>query len=252
MNSRYTLRLKDIENISNEDVDYKIIMREVLGFKNKYFLRKYIFAKKFKEALYLVKEAQGVNPTLVVRSELTSIKVPYNIDNISFRAMLELRTTLHNYDGVSDFGEHCSKVIAIACYSSNFDDDYNSLCKGFIEFENKILISPIWEMVGIYNWINKQLDESDETWNKRFLSVELEDPDYISAGGNRMDQFNVNTTIKTLCKSYNVTYKEAWQLPYVLSQTNSYSMATYNHIQDQMRIIKENKMRIEKDRKKYS
>ena len=97
-------------------------------------------------------------------------------------------------------------------------------------------------MFGLYNWIVRNLTTSAEDWNKRFFSVEVSDQDYETAGGHRMAQFNVITTIKSICEDFNLPFKEAWQLSYNLIQTNSYAKATQNHIQDQMRILKEGKM----------
>ena len=81
------------------------------------------------------------------------------------------------------------------------------------------------------------------------LSVHVEDKDFEQAGGNRMSQFNVINTIKMLCRDFNCTDSEAWQKSYALSQTNSYEAASRNFTQDQMRMLKEVKM---KRNQKYS
>lgn len=243
MKKKYILRLKDIENISTENPNYSIIIKEVLGFNNFPIGRKHIFAKKFKEAHLLITEARKIDPTKVLCPEESDIKKPKNIDNISFRAMMELRSSLGGYNGETDFSLFVSKIIAIATYQENFKEDYNSNCKKFNDFQNLILKNHIWKMIGIYNWIDKAIKESDLEWSKRFMSVEVLDPDYELAGGGRMGQFNVVTTIKNICSDFNCNYDEAWQMSYVLTQTNSYAKATQNHIQDQMRQLKEIRMK---------
>jgi len=225
MKKKYILRLKDIENISTENPNYSIIIKEVLGFNNFPIGRKHIFAKKFKEAHLLITEARKIDPTKVLCPEESDIKKPKNIDNISFRAMMELRSSLGGYNGETDFSLFVSKIIAIATYQENFKEDYNSNCKKFNDFQNLIF------------------KESDLEWSKRFMSVEVLDPDYELAGGGRMGQFNVVTTIKNICSDFNCNYDEAWQMSYVLTQTNSYAKATQNHIQDQMRQLKEIRMK---------
>lgn len=239
----HTLRLKDIENISKKDVDYSIIMKEVIGYNNFYIGRRYRFAKAFKKAFYLVTNAQKIDPAQVLLKKELSIKIPNSVDNISFRAMMELQSLFGNYRTENDFGCFVAKIISIVCYQENNKEDYISSSESFKNFYESILEKPIWEMVGIYNWIEKNLEESSLEWTKRFMSVEVEDQDYQLAGGQRMNQFNVITTIKAICLDFNCNYDEAWQMSYALTQTNSYAKATANHIQDQMRQVKEAKMK---------
>ena len=239
----HTLRLRDIENIGKEDVEYSVIMKEVIGYNNFIIGRKYRFAKAFKKAFYLVTNAQKINPKDVLLSDDLSINIPNSVDNISFRAMMELQSLFGNYNPENDFGCFVAKIISIVCYQENNDGDYISSSNNFENFYKIILDKPIWEMIGIYNWIEKKLEESSLEWTKRFMSVEVEDQDYQLAGGQRMNQFNVITTIKAICLDFNCNYDEAWQMSYALTQTNSYAKATANHIQDQMRQVKESKMK---------
>ena len=85
--------------------------------------------------------------------------------------------------------------------------------------------------------------ESAKMWSERFLSVEVLDADYEQANGSRMAQFSVILSVKAMCKEFNIPFKDAWQLSYNLVQTNSYANATSGKIQDDMRILKEAKMK---------
>lgn len=246
---KYNLRLKDLENISSKNPNYSIIMKEILNYKNTFFFKKRNFKKNFLKAHSLIFEARNIDISKISLSDNIDIKIPKHIGNISFMAMMELQILMKNYEKEIDFGKYIAKIICIACYSENYKGDYSSNNYKFKSFYNHILNSPIWDMIGIYNWIDKNLRELEIEWNKRFLSVQVEDKDYEQAGGSRMNQFNVINTIKSICKDFNLTYEKAWQVSYALTQTNSYAKATANHIQDQMRQIKEAKMK--KHRNQY-
>lgn len=242
MKYKYTLRLRDIENISQQNVDYVTIMKEVLGYNNYWFGRKFVYQSKLMQAHYLVTQSKNVDPTKVELNPDCEIKVPNNIDSITFRAMMELQATLGN-SNEENFTQTIAQIISIVCYQENCDGDYDSNCKSFLKFKERVLNAPIWDMMGIYNWIYKKENESKITWQQRFMSVSVEDQDYQQAGGASMQQFNVINTLKMLCRDFNCTDDRAWQKSYALSQTNSYSLATQNFVQDQMRKIKEVKMK---------
>lgn len=252
LNKKYLnkLRLKDLSNISSDEVDYPKIMTEVIGYNNFRIGRKYVFKKAFKQAYVLVQEARLIDPNSVKYNPECNIKLPNNIDSITFRAMVELQTYLKNSN--EDLTNTIAQIISIVCYQANnlhkVDEElvpikYNSNSLSFKKFKEKILSSYIWDMIGIYNWICEAEKESMNTWQKRFMSVHIEDPDYEMAGASSLQQFNVIKTIKILCRDFNCSVEEAWQLSYAMSQTNSYEIATSNYIQDQLRRIKELKMK---------
>lgn len=245
MGKEYSLRLKDIENVGSENPDINIIASEVVGTKPSILFFKRGNRKMEAKIIAhkLISDARLVNPKSIELPDECLINKPNTIDNISFRAMMELKSYFGTYIEGSDFGEFMAHIISIVCYQENCSGDYNSNSIKFDNLKFKILNSPIWEMIGIYNWVEKSIIETSEEWNNRFLSVEIEDKDYEQAGGNRMAQFNVMNTIKTLCSDFNCSYDQAWQMSYALTQTNSYAKATQSHIQDNMRIIKESKMK---------
>lgn len=245
---KYFLRLRDLENIASENVDIVPIMKEVLGYKNYWLGRKFVFQSKAKKALHMVNEARLINPKEVNYNPESKIKLPQHIDYISFRAMMELRSTIGNSDS-NNFTATVAQIISIVCYqSNNFDKDgkslkYDSNSNSFINFREKVLNSHIWDMMGIYNWITEEELKSKESWVERFMSVHVEDEDFENAGAESLSQFNVLKTIKTLCRDFNIGYDEAWQMSYALTQTNSYEIATTGYVKDQLRKLKEIKMK---------
>lgn len=237
------VKLKHLSLISASTPNYKEIMTEVMGYKNNWFTRKFQFINKFKTAYLLTNEVRDVDPLKLEWQEKTCpIEKPKNVDFISFQAMMELQALLGEGANEENMLQAITQSIAIVCYCENNEGDYISNGQEFEDFKNKILNYSFKEMFGLYNWIVKDIQRSQDQWNERFFSVEVEDKDYQQAGGSRMAQFNVINTVKSICEDFNLPFKEAWQLSYNLVQTNSYSKATQNQIQDNMRQIKEARM----------
>jgi hypothetical protein len=239
-----TVKLKHLHLMAASTPDYKEIMTEVIGYKNNWFTRKFQFIKQFKVAYLVTNEMRNINPENLEWQEKTCpIKKPTNVDFITFQAMMELQALLGEGASEENMLQVITQSIAIVCYSENNEGDYKSDGQEFEDFKNKILNYSFKEMFGLYNWIVKDVQRSVDDWNNRFFSVEVEDKDYHQAGGSRMSQFNVINTIKSICEDFNLPFKEAWQMSYNLVQTNSYSKATQSHIQDNMRQIKEARMK---------
>jgi hypothetical protein len=236
------LRLKHLDTILGEQQDHASIMMDVLGYKNRWFNRKRVFVKYMRDCLEIVAQAQQIDPTKIEYSEECDIKKPKSIDSISYRAMLEIQSLTGNSSDKS-MGEAITMIIATACYGANHKGDYDSESLLFKSFIHKVKNSPLLEMFGLYNWISDQVKESQDRWDRLFLEVYIEDEDYQLAGGNRMSQFNVINTIKSICQDFNVDYDAAWQMPYAVVQANSLSGATSGYIQTQMSRIKEEKMK---------
>lgn len=238
-----TVKLKHLHLMAASTPNYKEIMTEVMGYKNNWFARKFQFINKFKIAYLLTNEMRDVDPLkLEWQEETCPIEKPTNIDFISFQAMMELQALIGEGANEENMLQVITQSIAIVCYCKNNEGDYISDGQQFEDFKNKILNYSFKEMFGLYNWIVKDMERSQDQWNERFFSVEVEDKDYQQAGGSRMAQFNVINTIKSICEDFNLPFKQAWQLSYNLVQTNSYSKATQNQIQDNMRQIKEARM----------
>ncbi|UXQ88761.1 hypothetical protein [Tenacibaculum phage Larrie] len=240
------LRFCHLEGILEGKPNYAKIMVDVFGFQNRKLGRKFVFRKLFSKSYSLVEELKNLEIKSLTVPDNGTIKIPNKIDNITFRAMMELNS-LSNKDG--SVVELMGSTVAVACYSENNDGDYDSSSEKFIKFKEKVMNSPLTEVVGIYNWIVKKLDESGSFWEKRFFEVEFQDEDYVNAGGESLKAFNVLNTIKKICKDFNLTYEEAWQLPYSITQTNALESATSNYVQRRMTELKESKMRAERKRK---
>ena len=163
------------------------------------------------------------------------------MNSLPFIAVMELISNLSQ--GTEDpIEEYVADIISLACYTSNNEGKHESSGKNFDKFRDKVFNSPLEDAFGIFNWIKENLTSTQEEWNDRFDSVHIEDVDYDLAGGSRMSQFNVITTLKSICEDFNLPLDEAWHVAYDMVQTNSYAKATQNHIQDSMRIVKEAKM----------
>lgn len=240
------IRLRDLENVVSEKVDMKNLMDEAYGFENKGIFRAFKLVKVFKQVKHDLEIVRATDVSKIAFKECF-IKKPDHIEKITYSAMMELNGVLHKEHDIP-LSEIIAKVIATTCFSENHIQDYNSETRAFKNFQNRILNSPLLEMFGLYNWIMKSFKESNDSWEEKFFSVEVEDPDYELAGGKRMAQFNVINTIKKTCKDFNRNDTEAWQMPYYMVQMNNYEAASSAYTQSQMTMLKESKMRTERDR----
>jgi hypothetical protein len=237
------IKLKHLSIVGASKVDWAQAMLDIVGYKNNWLLRKYFFVKHFTQVFGMVEEIRKIDVSTVEWSEDCSIHKPVNIDFICFQAMMELQALLDGGLEEYELSNNISKVIAISCFQACHSVDYSSDGEEFKQFQSHILDQPFVEMFGLYNWIIESINESTRLWSERFLSVEVLDQDYEQAGGDRMSQFNVTLSIKSICKEFNLPFKEAWLVSYNLVQSNSYSNATAGKIQDDMRILKEARMK---------
>lgn len=241
-------RLIDLRVVSDRDINYTTIMENVFKYKNNWLSKKLFFKRKFRKAYIYMDEIRNVDPGKVEWTESCSINKPAFTDYISFRAMMELHALINgkSNDHIADL---MASVISIICYQEHTKaEKYVSSSDEFKEFKEFIYEQPAIEMMGLYNLLMKQMDESAKMWNQRFMSVEIKDEDYDLANRGRLAQFNIVNTLKQICNDFNLTYDEAWQMSYNLVQTNSYSKATSGHVEDQMRQIKESRMKRDKRR----
>jgi hypothetical protein len=238
------VKLKHLNIVGSEDVDYSKAMTEIAGYKNTWLSKRIRFVNKFSIVFLLIAEIRKMDISKIEESKDCKIKRPVNIDFICFQAFMELQAQLSGEISGEGTQGAIAKAIATATYESNNEDDYKGgESKEFLKWQNKILNQPLTEMMGLFNWITKSLEESITTWNERFSSVSIDDPEYDQAGGDRMGQFNVINTIKGICTDFNVPFKEAWLMSYNLVQSNNYAQATASRIQDDMRIYKEVKLK---------
>lgn len=238
------IKLKHLPIIGSDKIEYSEVMTEIVGYDNTWISKKRHFKKDFKTAFDLVEAIRNVDISKVEWTEDCPIDKPANIDFICFQAMMELQALLDGGLEEESLVDNVTKTIAISCFEAcNKEEDYSSDSEAFEKFQERILDMPLIDMFGLYNWITTSVMESATMWSERFLSVEVQDADYDLANGHRMVQFNVIMSIKNICSDFNIPFKEAWLLSYNLVQTNSYSKATSTKIQDDMRILKENRMK---------
>jgi hypothetical protein len=236
------LKLRHLNKMDKGGMDTHELIENLSGHKNSWLNRKIFYKKLYKEAFATMLFFSKLDFLKVELNPNNLIKLPNSIDEISFAAMMKIQVAKSNL-GTKTTSELICEIIALACYKANTPYDFDTDSRHYKSFKNRVWNSSALDMVGLFNWVSEALDTSTKTWNERFFSVQVDDKDYEQAGGNRMDQFNVITTIKHLCTDFNVTEDQAWQLSYVLSQTNSYAKATYGHIQNEMTKIKERKMK---------
>lgn len=243
--------LEHLDLVQDPTPNLSPIMRDILGFGKVHRLfRGLLFRIYFFRALKILNFARSIDVKSLTLDPDLPIKYPLNIDSIPYMAMLEIRS-LVDVENNMGYREYISEVITKACFSSNFKKDYDSGSDLYKSFRRKVLRSPLKKMLGLFNHIDAQLTESEKFWGERFFAVNVADKDFDNAGGNRMGQFNVVNTVKGICHDFNVTIDKAWQVPYALVQTNSLAKATYAHIENRMREIKEDRMRRERGRRRY-
>lgn len=242
------MKLKHIDFIHEDGrVDVEELFHAIYGKKKTLIGNKWIQLRRLKEYSATLKEVMNTDLLQIKLKESMKLKLPKNIDSISFRAMTELRGYTEKSDR-SHLSMFISNVICISIFSANTNVDYLSSGIQFKSLRSKILEIDLFEAFGMFNWINDQVAQSDKKWNERFSSVEIKDPNYVAAKGDRMHQFNTLNTLKSLCADFNVTMDKAWQIQYGVVMSNNYSKATRGHIQDGVRKLKE--AEFEKKRKK--
>jgi len=234
-------KLKHLDLIIEQDnskKDFATLMREVLGYKNSVFGKAKWFVKNFLKIKGMVAKISSMDYSKMEINENSIIKKPVSVDHVTYLQMLELQSLVNSNDGES-MSAYIARVIAITTYGENRTNEYKADSPSFNNHLHIVLNQPLKDMVGLYNWILKDIDKTSKDWQERFLSVEVTDNDFTRAGGDNLQQFNVLFTIKTLCKEFNVSEKEAWHISYYLAQTNSYATAYQGFIQENIRIAKE-------------
>ena len=237
------LRLKDYENIMSEQPNLSKVMVELNGFDTKSIFKKWRFKKSYVECYNKVMELREIDPTTLRPSDSDIIKLPNSVDSIEYVAMLELVNELSIFGNISE-SNSIAELICKVCFSTNNKGvAYDSESPEYRSFKYKVLNSNYIETMGIYNWIVLGYESSQKAWAERFESVSIDDPDYALAGGARMSQFNIVSTLENMCKAFGLTRAEAELESYALVQTLSYKNASAAYTQDQMSNLKEIRMK---------
>ena len=236
-------RLRHIDTIIAEEIDYSFLMKEILQYKNAFFHKVKHFTTNFKEIHDIVSEITSIELSSIKINKNNSIKIPVRIGHLSYVAMLELNDILSRDTSKEPMSEIMAKVISIACYEENKESLYDSTSLSFKRLEKRILEQPLLDMIGLYNWILETAKAENKVWEKKFFSVEVSDPDADAGGKQGLRQFNVMSTLMSTCKDFNYTEKESWYVSFDLIQEKAYKKAYEYKVQDNIRIIKEDKMK---------
>jgi len=238
-------KLKHLDVLIEEDKskqDLALLMREIMGYKNSFFGKTKHFVKCFVQMKKLVVDIEKIDYDSIKLNEKSHINKPVSVDHICYSAMLNLQSFSQNENDLT-MASHMAKVIAIATYEENKESDYKADSNSFNAYNKAILECNMFDMVGLYNWIIKDLELTSTQWQERFHSVEITDQDLLRAGGENLKQFNVINTIKTICSDFNCEESQAWRKSYYLIQSNSYSKAYSSFVQNNIKIQKEAEMK---------
>lgn len=236
------MKLKFLAPLSEEKVNYREILKERLGLKKVRWYHAFYFLKTVRQLTVEIEALRNLNPKEVKEVEGCKIKRPGKIDQLPYGAMVELQVLFQN-PGDRDICELITQCIAVACYHSHTDKDFDSDKKEFQDFIKHIGEQDLVSMLGLYNWIDREINASVAKWNQLFKQVEVHDQDWDNAGGHMMSKFDVLSTIEKTCLAFNVDYKGALQMSYGLVQANNLKNSTRAFIQDKMRQNLEIKMK---------
>ena len=235
------IKLKHLRLFIEEEISYTNIMKEVFGFKGNKVKKLLTFHRVFKKAYQLTNEVSNIEIDKIEHNPDSPIKIPENIDDITFAARMEVESQINKMDQ-GDLVYNIARVIALTCFSDNINSDFDVNKGPFKNFMARILNEPALDMIGHFNSIKTSLTASNGKWEKLFKGVDSTDPDFIQAGGQQMSRFNVINTIKAICRDFNYNYDQAWQMPYIVVQMSSLEGATESWIQNKMAKIKEKRM----------
>ena len=238
-------KLRHLDQFDKEEIDFALLMSEIDGFKISKDKSKHEseFFESYQRVSNLLIEVGNLDIMKIELSDEVSIEYPSDVYDITFLAMMQLQGLRGQGSGKS-VSAFISEYLAMFCFSENHKGvNFDSEGDLYNDFKALILDLPLVEAMGIYNHLDSHLNKKDEFYNKLFFEVNVDDPDYIQAGGEKMKAFNVIESIKTMCTDFNISIDKAWQQPYALSQTNSLSKSTSSYIQSNMADIRERKMK---------
>lgn len=243
------IKLKHLDILSSEEVDYTSLMKDISIYSKWRFWKIFEFIKLFSTVRQEVELVRQTEVKEVSENSNCKILRPESINSIPFMAMIDLQALFDRGGEEKTIGNLIIETISIACFSSNNKQDYDSESIEFSNFRQQVANENIFDMLGLYNWLDQSIVESQLMWEEQFSEVEVTDKDYDNAGGRRMNKFNVLVTIKSICQDFNVPYKDALQMSYGITQANSLAKATQSHIQHLMSIAIEERMRNKRAKK---
>ena len=118
------VKLKHLNIVGSEDIDYSKAMTEIAGYKNTWLSKRIRFVNKFSIVFLLIAEIRKMDISKIEHSKDCKIKRPVNIDFICFQAFMELQAQLSGEISGEGTQGAIAKAIATATYESNNEDDY--------------------------------------------------------------------------------------------------------------------------------
>lgn len=246
--SKEDIKLKHLDLLTG-DIDYQAIMIEIFQYKNTWLDRNFLFERKFRGIYRVVEEVRNFDIAQYAQTEFTQIKIPENVDMISYQARLEIGEAMQK----EDLTDRYASTIAIACFETHYDrkGKYDSDGNLFKAFKEMILNRPMLEMLAVNARIIQQLNESTKMWNELFHKVEVIDPVYETVGGsNVLRRFSIQSTVKTMIQDFGFEYREVFMQPYVLIQSNMWEHQCRSYVQHLMTEQKEREMEAQRRKNK--
>lgn len=230
--------LKHLNDVGGDKINFSNLMIDILGYKNSWWDRRVMFKYKFRKIYELTQQLSQINISSLSHQAGCKIQVPKSIDSLPYQARIEIDQVRQR--GSDDIVDLMSQVIALSCFTTNVKVTFDSDSDLFNKWKQSILNQPLTHMVGLYNDLEKSLDESNHYWNRLFAQVHVEDKDYQAVNGPAyLARFNLLSTIKKLIKEFRVTYREAFLMEYRLVMTNNLEDASRGYVGEAMRLHKE-------------
>lgn len=240
----HSLKLRFLPLFLNEENNLGEAIKIAFGFNQLgFFSRVLNFRKKLDAAVQIIKELNSV--------EFTELDVPSfielpNIDDISYQARTEIDLVLQReLTDVKEIVDAIVNSVSIAIYEKIYNTPFKEDNR-LKELKQRVLNLDYKEAFSLYNKIKYSIIESNKLWTQRFTEERNEDPDVEIAGGDKLDKFNIINIISQMCNIFNVSYHQAWELPYIVVQTTLWMNMTRDGVHSRLTKIKEAKIRSNK------
>lgn len=202
--------------------DIASIMKECYGFKDYGVIKKiFKFHKIRDEVISLINSFDG---SVIDRGVLMYT----NLDELKYGAVLKLQSEFNaDYLEWENFYNHVARVNSIITnqpinYHMNKDSDSEVL---------------------LYNSIRNAYEDNQKKWGMLFDQEAINDIDYQSVAGNKLERFSRMSTVVYVCNSFNIDYESALDVSYGNVQTLLLMKATNDKIQYDLSKVKERKLR---------
>ena len=244
MNSKHysidCFKLRHLDLITGDDLELDKIMVEVFKYKNTWFNKTFLLRSRYLKAHSLILELGKLNFDKIVSSGDGGLKIPSNIDSLSFQSRLDIGNVKGSYS------QRVADTIAICTYETTHKVKYK---RGALldRYREHIMSLPLVKMVGVYNHLLEKLNDSNMKWEKMFMQVSVMDKHYDEANGSMwLGRFNLLKTQKKIFVDFGEGLNTAFDLPYNLVQWNNLESASQSYVHELMSKSKEREMRMKR------